>query len=168
MTYTYISNPNWLDLSDLLDLVDDLFFDNSTNKKTTFNRYQNLFSKSIGRPHNMFVEENDGVITKYIVETVYTPYKKSDISVKYKPAYNDSKASVCVSIEKQKDECDSNEKEIYRGISERKVEFEIPLSNTGIKAENIKTTAEDGILRIEMSVPEEIIEDAKEVDLIID
>lgn len=111
------------------------------------NRVQNSGLKGlISKPHNLYsIKDDKGEITEWKMEMVYTPFKKSDISV----TVSENILSVEIGSESTVDQND--ETLIYKGISSKTTKFSISLSDK-IDEEKITAKAEDGILTIIMPV----------------
>lgn len=104
----------------------------------------------ITRPHNFYIDKNkDGTITKYILETFYTPWKSSDISCVLKTDDKGPKLTIKIGSEIKKQTAESINK-IYHGISNKVYTLNIPLTGLKVKAEDISVTASDGMLRVEI------------------
>lgn len=135
--------------------IDDIFNDivNTFDKKANLSHVG--LSTVIKRPHNLIVEKNkDGDIINYILELVYTPFKKEDIKVDV------SDNTLTIQIDSIKTPQLDSTNIVYRGISSQGISFKLKIIED-IDVKNIKATAEDGVLKItlpvsEKNVPEKI------------
>jgi len=147
------------------DTAWDAFNDNNlfsflrtvTSAFPKLNRDGNFFSKLlansglkplINRPHNLYVEHNDkGVITKYGMKIVYTPFSKKDVHVSVK---NNN-----LVIEIGRENIPAEKDCIYCNISKHCERITMGLSNWNIDVDEISAKCDDGILTIEMPVKAE-------------
>lgn len=112
----------------------------------------------IPNPHNLYTTlDKDGNPTSWEIETVYTPFSKKDVSVKV--------TDNCLSVEIGKENKDKPSRLVYQGISHQCVKFNILLSDI-VDIDNIKATAEDGILRIVLPVKAEVPRIEKQIDIL--
>ena len=111
----------------------------------------------ISKPHNLYtVKDEDGTVKEWIMETVYTPFKKDDIHV----SITNNTLSVEIGAE-NKTEDDSL---VYRGISNQYAKFALKLSDK-IDAESISAKADDGILKITMPVKKVVPQETRQITL---
>jgi len=98
----------------------------------------------ISRPHNLITKRDEnGKVTGYAIEVVYTPFRKDEVKVEVE----DHNLTVrCGAENKVKD--DNMD---YCGISYQSYKFTIPLAND-IDENAIDAKAEDGILKIQLPV----------------
>ena len=107
----------------------------------------------IRKPHNLLtIKDEKGNTTGFSLETVYTPFKKDDVSVSVE---NNVLTVKCGKENKIKDE-DMD----YCGVSYQSYEFSIPLADT-VDTTKITAKAEDGMLRIDMPLKEQIPENGR-------
>ena len=135
----------------LFDNMDNMFrqIDAMFNYPLSTQDKQNGYLKKIiSRPYNLSTRKDDsGKITGYNLTTVYTPFKKDDISIKI---LNGQLTVSC-----GKENAETTEDLDYCGISRQSYTFTIPLSEN-IDEVSVKATAEDGILSIEIPVKKDI------------
>ena len=120
-----------------------------------FSRQSRGLKKLIKRPHNLITNKDEnGKVTSFDLEVVYTPFKKSECKVKIQ----DNVLSVeCGSENKVKD-ADMD----YCGISHQSYSFALPLAEC-IDTKLITAIAEDGMLYINLPVKK--LEDKKSTEL---
>lgn len=107
----------------------------------------------LSRPHNLLtVKDDKGNVSGFKLETVYTPFCKDDINVSIE---NNILTVTCGKENKIKDE-DMD----YCGVSYQAYKFSIPLADT-VDTKKITAKAEDGMLRIDMPIKQQIPEDNK-------
>jgi HSP20 family protein len=105
------------------------------------------------RPHNCItIKDDKGNTTGYSLETVYTPFKKDDVNVSVE---NNVLTVKCGKENKIKDE-----KMDYCGVSYQSYEFSVPLADN-VDTTKITAKAEDGMLRIDMPLKEQIPENSR-------
>jgi HSP20 family protein len=125
----------------MLDSLMDEFFNGASNSKSSL-------GSIIKRPYNLLTEKDkDGDVSKYVLEVVYTPFKKDDVTISIEDNVLHFK---CEGKSEQKD---SNEEIVYRGISSQGFNFALPFVED-IDIEKIDAKAEDGIVRIVFPVAE--------------
>jgi len=125
-------------------------------KFTDENRFQNTGLKGlISKPHNLYtVKDEEGNITEWKMELVYTPFKKDDISVKF--------SNGVLSVEIGTENKDKDKDMVYRGISNQYTKFSLTLSDK-IDTEKIAAKADDGILSITMPVKKAAPQEARQI-----
>ena len=145
----------------LQNIFDDLF--NAMNiacdpKFTDANRVQNTGLRGlISKPHNLYtVKDDNGEITEWKMEMVYTPFKKDDISVKI--------ADNVLSVEIGTENKEENKDLVYQGISNQYTKFSLALSDK-IDTEKITAKADDGILMVTMPVRKVVPQVARQIEL---
>ena len=119
-----------------------------------FNKDENFFGKLlantglkplINRPHNLYVEHDDkGVITKYGMKIVYTPFSKDDVHVSVK---NNN-----LVIEIGRENVPAEKNCVYCNISKHCEKIVMYLSDYNVDIENITAKCDDGILTVEIPV----------------
>ena len=122
-----------------------------------------LFSNNlqIKRPHNLItLKDKDGKVTGYSIETVYTPFKKSDIEVTVE------KGALTVKCGGKTEESgESKDKTMnHCSISYQAYEFTLPLTED-VDTEKISATAEDGMLRIMLPLKEIVQKEEKSLKI---
>lgn len=111
----------------------------------------------ISKPHNLYtVKDENGTVSEWIMEMVYTPFKKEDIHV----AATNNTLSVEIGTENKEDD----DTLVYRGISNQHTKFELSLSDK-IDTENISAKADDGILKITMPVKKAVPIETRQIPL---
>ena len=118
----------------------------------------NVGFRQIKRPHNLITtKDKDGNVTGYSIETVYTPFKKSDIEVTV------DKGSLRVRCGSKNEESGESKDRTMNhcSISYQSYEFTLPLTED-VDVEKIKAEADEGMLRIDLplkkvEVPEDKI-----------
>lgn len=139
---------------DLFNLIDVVHSPMSTSAKSEPDALTRRGLKAIiNRPHNLYTEEKDGIISKYCIETVYTPWSADDVKISYSNTPEQgAKLNVSVGKDTSKYAEAFTMVERYRGISKRAFTFDLPLMGLNVDPKNISVTAEDGLLRIELPV----------------
>lgn len=145
----------------LHSIFDDLFNAMSIAcdpKFTDSSRVQNTGLRGlISKPHNLYtVKDENGEITEWKMEMVYTPFKKEDILVKIA----DKILSVEIGTENKEEDKDL----VYQGISNQYTKFSLSLSDK-IDADNITAKAEDGILMITMPVRKAVPQEERQISV---
>ena len=154
----------------MITMFDDIFAMLDRLASTATIDYPETGLKSIlPRPHNLYVEQDSvtGEIAKWIIETVYTPFTKSDISVKFKKDRFGTRLFIAVGNNDQKKIDESKTDKVdgeteqktkktlstcrYKGLSTKSFEIEFPLPDT-VNPKDITVKAEDGLLTIELPV----------------
>ena len=109
-----------------------------------FTRESKGLKKLIKRPHNLITNKDEnGKVTSFDLEVVYTPFKKNECKV----TVLDNVLSVnCGSENKVKDD-----KMDYCGISHQSYSFALPLAEC-VDTKAISAKAEDGMLYINLPV----------------
>jgi len=126
----------------MIDELMDEFFNGATTVKPAI-------GSIIKRPYNLLTEKDkDGDVSKYVLEVVYTPFKKDDVDISIEDNVLHFKCDT--KTEKK----DSKEEVVYRGISSQGFSFALPFVED-IDIEKIEAKAEDGIVRIVFPVTEQ-------------
>lgn len=156
-------NDSWSELDNLFS-----FLRTVTSAFPKFNHDGNFFSKTLAntglkplirRPHNLYVEYDDkGVITKYCIKVVYTPFSKDDVHVSVK------NNSLIIDIGSENIPQEKNC--IYCNISRQYEKIAMYLSDRNIDVENITAKCDDGILTIEMPVHPAAPKAAREIKIV--
>ena len=122
------------------------------------NKVQNTGLRGlISKPHNLYtVKDEKGDVSEWMMEMVYTPFKKSDISVKV----TDNVLSVEIGTENKADD----DTLVYQGISNQFTKFSLSLSDK-IDTDKITAKADDGILKITMPVKKVIPQETRQITL---
>lgn len=124
------------------------------------------FPPHVNRPYNLYaVRSGEGLghVTSYVFETVYTPFKPSDIKCEYTNTHEDGQIfTITVGNIKPKttDECNTQSnstktteiEHIQHGISNRGFVVTLPLVGIGVKPADIVVTAVDGMLKVVIPV----------------
>lgn len=145
--------------------MDQLFGNNWFNRANAMLSYPasaakklaNVGFRQIKRPHNLItLKDKDGKVTGYSIETVYTPFKKSDIEVTVE------KGALTVKCGGKTEESgESKDKTMnHCSISYQAYEFTLPLTED-VDTEKISAEAEDGMLRITLPLKEIVQEEEK-------
>ena len=121
-------------------------FDDVIDAMSISKSYYNLYT----------VKSEDGKITEWKIELVYTPFKKEDISV------NVSGGLLSVEIGTENKTKDKDF--VYQGISNQYTKFSFSLSDK-IDTDNITAKANDGILTITMPVKEIVPKPTRKIEL---
>lgn len=133
--------------TDMFDLLDNIM---STEIVRPTMKTTSGLKAIMNRPHNLYTEKKDNIVSKYILETVYTPWRSSDIKCVFVTDSNGPKLVVNVGTAKAEKPVDDTQ--VYHGISNKAFNIELPLIGIKVKPEDIVVTATDGILRIEIPV----------------
>lgn len=100
--------------------------------------------KLIRRPHNLITKKDkDGNVVGFILEVVYTPFKKSEVSAKVKDG------QIVVKCGTENKYMNDDEVVNYQGISYQSYQFTLPLTDD-VDTTAIAAKAEDGLLRIDI------------------
>lgn len=135
---------NWFDKANAM-----LSYPMSAAKKLA-----NVGFRQIKRPHNLItLKDKDGNTTGYSIETVYTPFKKSDVEVTVDKGYLKVRCGG-----KTEDSGESKDKSMnHCSISYQSYEFSLPLTED-VDVKRIEAKAEDGMLRINLPLKETVEE----------
>lgn len=165
-----------MDLSDSFDEMDktmhemNQFFNRNWNRnwfnvanamlsypETAAKKLANSGFRQIKRPHNLItLKDEKGNVTGYSIETVYTPFKKSDIDVTV------DKGSLTVKCGSKVEESGTSKdkKMDHCSISYQSYEFTLPLTED-VDTGKITAEADDGMLRITLPLKEMVPEEEK-------
>lgn len=136
----------------MTDIFNDIFrmIDLAYHSDDTTNRIPTYGLKGIiSKPHNLYsIKDENGEITEWQIDTVYTPFTKDDITATV------SDGVLSVEIGNKNKEPDPNIQ--YCGISNQYSKFALRLSDK-IDTDAITTSASDGILKIKMPVKKQLI-----------
>ena len=117
---------------------------------TAAKKLANSGFRQIKRPHNLItLKDKDGKTTGYSIETVYTPFKKSDVEITV------DKGTLKVRCGSKTEESgESKDKSMnHCSISYQSYEFTLPLTED-VDVPKISAEAEDGMLRITLPLKE--------------
>lgn len=140
-------NNNWFDRANAM-----LNYPFSAAKKLA-----NSGFRQIKRPHNLItLKDKDGKVTGYSIETVYTPFKKSDVEVTV------DKGALRVKCGGKTEEFGESKDKVMNhcSISYQSYEFTLPLTED-VDTAKITAEAEDGMLRITLPLREAVQDDEK-------
>lgn len=129
--------------------------------KEAAKRLANVGFRQIKRPHNLItLKDGDGNVTGYSIETVYTPFKKSDIDVTV------DKGSLTVKCGSKSEESGSSKDKTMNhcSISYQSYEFTLPLMED-VDTGKISASAEDGMLRITIPLKKVVPEEEKPIKI---
>ena len=153
------------DMDRMVDNLDQFFSSNWFDRANALMNYPftaakklaNSGFRQIKRPHNLItLKDKDGKVTGYSIETVYTPFKKSDVEVTVdKGALKVRCGSKTEETGKSKDKAMN-----HCSISYQSYEFTLPLTED-VDTARISAEAEDGMLRITLPL-KEVIEEKDE------
>ena len=140
-------NRNWFNVANAM-----LSYPETAAKKLA-----NSGFRQIKRPHNLItLKDKDGKVTGYSIETVYTPFKKSDIDVTV------DRGSLTVKCGGKSEESGTSKDKTmsHCSISYQSYEFTLPLTED-VDTGKISASAEDGMLRITIPLKEVVPEEEK-------
>ena len=128
--------------------------------KTFDNDFKNRGLKDvITKPHNLLTNKDEnGNITSFALEVVYTPFKKNDVKVE---VFDNVLTVTCGKENKVKDP-----NMIYCGISNQSYTFSIPLDKC-VDTSKITARADDGILYIDLPVKQIVREEKKPLEITV-
>ena len=119
---------------------------------TAAKKLANSGFRQIKRPHNLItLKDKDGKVTGYSIETVYTPFRKSDVEVTV------DKGALKVKCGSKSEESGESKDKVMNhcSISYQSYEFTLPLTDD-VDVAKISAEAEDGMLRITLPLKEAV------------
>jgi HSP20 family molecular chaperone IbpA len=133
----------------IVDKLMDEFFNNSYASPGSTGS-QSTIASIIKRPHNLLtVTDKNGDVAKYILEIVYTPFKKEDVNISIEDNVLQFNCDKDTKDEKTKD----GSSYVYRGISSQGFSFSLPFIED-IDVDKIEAIAEEGVVRITFPIAE--------------